>query len=98
VSSLAIEWTEKGMLPDAVVRAGIRRLLRQRLDEIGADGATTDPVAPGRGVPLVLDGTLLYLERYRVYEDRVATELQRRARAGVDAGGAGSKQSLATAL
>src|SRR5262245_27267772 len=25
------------MLPDAVVRAGIRRLLRQRLDEIGAD-------------------------------------------------------------
>jgi cyclopropane-fatty-acyl-phospholipid synthase len=39
VSSLAIEWTEKGMVPDAVVRAGIRRLLRQRLQEIGADDA-----------------------------------------------------------
>lgn len=39
MSSLAIEWTERGMLPDAVVRAGIRRLLRQRLDEIGADDA-----------------------------------------------------------
>jgi exodeoxyribonuclease V alpha subunit len=39
----------------------------------------------GRGVPLVLDGTLLYLERYRVYEDHVAAELQRRA--GASAGG-----------
>ena len=38
-SNLALQWTEKGMLPDAVVRAGIRRLLRQRLDEIGADDA-----------------------------------------------------------
>ncbi|HET9206314.1 MAG TPA: cyclopropane-fatty-acyl-phospholipid synthase family protein [Burkholderiaceae bacterium] len=37
VSNLALEWTERGMVPDAVVRAGIRRLLRQRLDEIGAD-------------------------------------------------------------
>ena len=36
MSNLAIEWTEKGMVPDALVRAGIRRLLRQRLDEIGA--------------------------------------------------------------
>ena len=52
--------------------------------EIGADGGSTDPAAPGRGVPLVLDGTRLYLERYRVYEDQVAAELQRRARAVVD--------------
>ncbi len=42
------------------------------------------PAQPvGRGVPLVLDGTLLYLERYRVYEDRVADELFRRAAATV---------------
>ena len=34
---------------------------------------------PGRGLPLVLDGTLLYLERYRVYEDALADELRRRA-------------------
>jgi cyclopropane-fatty-acyl-phospholipid synthase len=39
VSNLALEWTERGMVPDTVVRAGIRRLLRQRLDEIGADDA-----------------------------------------------------------
>jgi cyclopropane-fatty-acyl-phospholipid synthase len=35
-TNLALQWTERGMLPDAVVRAGIRRLLRQRLDEIAA--------------------------------------------------------------
>ena len=39
MSSLAIQWTEKGRVPDAVVRAGIRRRLRRRLDEIGADDA-----------------------------------------------------------
>jgi len=60
VSSLAIEWTEKGMLPDAVVRAGIRRLLRQRLDEIGADDVTRAAalseafVASLRDAPLAL--------------------------------------------
>ena len=34
-----IGWTEQGLVPDAVIRAGIRRLLRQRLDEIYAGGA-----------------------------------------------------------
>jgi cyclopropane-fatty-acyl-phospholipid synthase len=29
----AIQWAEKGALPDALVRAGIRKLLRQRLSE-----------------------------------------------------------------
>jgi cyclopropane-fatty-acyl-phospholipid synthase len=32
----AIGWTEQGLVPDAVIRAGIRRLVRQRLDEIHA--------------------------------------------------------------
>ena len=36
VANLALEWTERGVVPDAVVRAGIRRLLRQRLQEIAA--------------------------------------------------------------
>ena len=36
-SNLAIQWTERGVIPDTVVRAGIRRLLRQRLDEVSAD-------------------------------------------------------------
>jgi cyclopropane-fatty-acyl-phospholipid synthase len=34
---LAIDWVEQGLVPDAVVRAGIRRLCEQRLLEI-ADG------------------------------------------------------------
>ena len=33
----AINWVEQGLVPDAVVRAGIRRLCEQRLREIAAD-------------------------------------------------------------
>ena len=33
---LAIDWVEQGLVPDAVVRAGIRRLCEQRLREISA--------------------------------------------------------------
>lgn len=60
VSNLAIQWTEKGVVPDTVVRAGIRRLLRQRLDEIGADDTTRAAaladafVASLRDAPLAL--------------------------------------------
>ncbi len=39
VSNLAISWTEQGLMPDSMIRAGIRRLLRQRLVEIRADDA-----------------------------------------------------------
>jgi cyclopropane-fatty-acyl-phospholipid synthase len=39
VSNLAISWTEQGLMPDSMIRAGIRRLLRQRLLEIRADDA-----------------------------------------------------------
>src|SRR5262245_43966589 len=39
--SRALQWAEQGRLPDTVLRAGIRRLLRARLSEIG-DG---DPSA-----------------------------------------------------
>jgi len=35
--STAQELSEKGLLPDAIIRAGIRRLLRERLEEIAAD-------------------------------------------------------------
>lgn len=31
----AIGWVEQGLVPDGVVRLGIRRLLRERLDEVG---------------------------------------------------------------
>jgi cyclopropane-fatty-acyl-phospholipid synthase len=39
-TNLAIGWVEQGLVPDRVVRSGIRRLLRQRLGEIGADDAS----------------------------------------------------------
>jgi cyclopropane-fatty-acyl-phospholipid synthase len=34
VANLAIDWTERGVLPDVIVRTGIRRLLEQRLAEL----------------------------------------------------------------
>ena len=36
-NSLAIDLTEQGLVPDQIIRHGIRRLLRQRLVEINAD-------------------------------------------------------------
>jgi len=36
-SSTVLAWTEKGLVPDSVIRAGIRRLCRQRLKDINAD-------------------------------------------------------------
>jgi cyclopropane-fatty-acyl-phospholipid synthase len=38
-ANLAIDWVEQGLVPDAVVRAGIRRLLKDRLTEIHAGDA-----------------------------------------------------------
>ena len=35
-SSTILEWTEQGRVPDTVIRAGIRRLCRQRLKDIEA--------------------------------------------------------------
>jgi len=34
VSGIAINWAERGLVPDAVLRSGIRQLCRRRLDEI----------------------------------------------------------------
>ena len=36
-SSTALDWSERGLVPDSVLRAGIRRLCRQRLKDIRAD-------------------------------------------------------------
>jgi cyclopropane-fatty-acyl-phospholipid synthase len=38
-ASLALQWAEQGRLPDAVLRAGIRRLLRERLTEVHSGNA-----------------------------------------------------------
>ena len=45
LTQLAMNWTEQGLVPDAAIRAGIRRLLRQRKDEIHADDAQAAAVA-----------------------------------------------------
>jgi cyclopropane-fatty-acyl-phospholipid synthase len=37
VAQAALGWVEQGLVPDAVVRAGIRRLCERRLDEISAN-------------------------------------------------------------
>ena len=37
VASRAISWTESGLVPDSVIRSGIRRLLENKLAEIRAD-------------------------------------------------------------
>jgi cyclopropane-fatty-acyl-phospholipid synthase len=39
VTQLAVNWIEQGLVPDTVIRAGIRRLLKERLAEIRADDA-----------------------------------------------------------
>ncbi len=71
------------------VDAWRRSLAGSPLVAVAVDGQV--PAAePGRGVPLVLDGTLLYLERYRVYEERVAAELRRRAEAAAAAPSGGA--------
>jgi cyclopropane-fatty-acyl-phospholipid synthase len=55
-----IDWVERGALPDSAVRYGIRRLLRERLDEIGArdcegSGETLERfVAAMRDAPVAL--------------------------------------------
>ena len=36
-AQLALDWTEQGRMPDTFIRAGIRRLVRERLKEIHAD-------------------------------------------------------------
>ncbi len=38
-SNLALNWVEQGLVPDRVVRLGIRRLLKERLAEIGEGDA-----------------------------------------------------------
>ena len=44
----AIAWTEQGLVPDTVVRQGIRRLLKQRLSEIHVDDVSSAADASSR--------------------------------------------------
>ncbi len=51
LTDIAIRAIERGLVPDSLVRAGIRRLLRERLDEIHAD----DPEAAAEVAAAFID-------------------------------------------
>ena len=67
-----LEWTERGLVPDSVIRAGIRRLCRQRLKDIHAgepDAASTDLEAFVRSMneaPVALVPQLANEQHYEV--------------------------------
>ena len=45
-TSRAVGWVEQGLVPDRVVRLGIRRLLKERLAEVHATDAEAASTAP----------------------------------------------------
>ncbi len=49
-AQLALDWTEQGRMPDAFIRAGIRRLLRARLKQIQANNCEAMDIAKTRFV------------------------------------------------
>ncbi|HEY7752948.1 MAG TPA: cyclopropane-fatty-acyl-phospholipid synthase family protein [Steroidobacteraceae bacterium] len=48
VAHVALGWVEQGLVPDAVIRAGIRRLCERRLAEISADDCERSAAASER--------------------------------------------------
>ncbi len=72
VSARAISWTESGLVPDSVIRAGIRRLLDNKLVEIDADdpevaaATRNDFVEKMRQSPVALVPELANEQHYEV--------------------------------
>jgi cyclopropane-fatty-acyl-phospholipid synthase len=72
VTSLAINWAERGLVPDYALRAGIRRLLEKRLQEISAAdcGAAaaieTDFIAAMQEAPIALVPELANEQHYEL--------------------------------
>ncbi|MGE0873439.1 MAG: cyclopropane-fatty-acyl-phospholipid synthase family protein [Burkholderiales bacterium] len=84
VTSLAVNWTEQGYLPDSFIRAGIRRLLRQRLGEIhaadaeAAADAAESFIASMDAAPIALLPELANAQHYEVPADFFALALDAR--------------------
>ena len=84
LSSFALDITERGLMPDPFVRAGIRRLLRERLAEIGAHApeaaaARTETfVAEMHTAPVALVPHLANAQHYEVPSDFFGQVLGRR--------------------
>ena len=72
VTERAINWTETGLVPDSVIRSGIRRLLERKLAEIRADDAEIASetlnqfVEMMRGSPIALVPELANEQHYEV--------------------------------
>ncbi len=58
LTQLAIDWTERGYLPDVAVRSGIRRLLRRRLADIHAGDPAAAAEATDRFVATLRDAPI----------------------------------------
>ncbi|PKO91642.1 MAG: SAM-dependent methyltransferase [Betaproteobacteria bacterium HGW-Betaproteobacteria-1] len=75
VTSLAINWAERGLVPDYALRAGIRRLLEKRLKEIAASDCETSAeiesgfIAAMRQAPIALVPELANEQHYEVPAD-----------------------------
>lgn len=75
VTSLAINWAERGLVPDYALRAGIRRLLEKRLQEISASDCETGAdietafVQAMRDAPVALVPELANEQHYEVPAD-----------------------------
>lgn len=77
----AIEWTEAGLIPDAVIRRGIRKMLEKRLEAIGAADAQRSAAAEQAFVammdrsPIALVPELANEQHYEVPADFFTTVL-----------------------
>ncbi len=75
VTSLAINWAERGLVPDYALRAGIRRLLEKRLQEISAADCGTaatieaDFIAAMHEAPIALVPELANEQHYELPAD-----------------------------
>lgn len=84
LSHLALQFTERGIVPDRLVRAGIRRLLQARLSEIeagdpAAAAARSEAFAAAmRGAPVALVPHLANEQHYELPSEFFAEVLGRR--------------------
>ena len=53
VTAKAVDWTETGLVPDSVIRAGIRRLLERKLREINASDVEKAAIIKNRFVRMM---------------------------------------------
>jgi len=71
-SSTILSWTERGLVPDGVIRSGIRQLCRQRLKDIGAHDPDTSAhklevfIEKMNGSPVALVPDLANEQHYEV--------------------------------